>query len=341
LPKGGRGIKGVKCMECEKVRDKFSSLLEGELDTLEDKVLKEHLTSCSECRKDFEKFEKMVRWLHSVDEVEVPDGFLSEIQKKKEERTRLGFATGKAKPGWFGRLSPMKLPIQALAMVTIIFVVLYLTRMMPPEVIEPKVAKQEEVSQPEAKTEAKAVIKDSEKKEEGTSLPQETVRSKKLQQERAETPTPSLPKTEAPVAEVQPLKESERAERQPVEVDKEKRPVLAKEKALFAGKPPREIILKVSQREKVLSQIQELVKQSGGKIEKEEGNALLAFLPAASLPEFEARLAELSSPKQAARTVLQKDSTGEIGSPAEMKRRDATEKGKEGLIPIRILLVQD
>jgi hypothetical protein len=328
-------------MECEKVRDKFSSLLEGELDALEDKVLKEHLTSCSGCRKDFEKFEKTVRWLHSLDEVEVPNGFLSEIQNKKEERKRLGFAAGKAKPGWFERISPMKLPIQALAMVTIIFVVLYLTRMMPPEVMEPKVAEQEEVSRPEAKTEAKAVIKDSEKKEEGTPLPGETLRSKKLEQERAEVPAPSLPKTEAPVAEVQPLKESERAESQPAEVDKEKKPVLAKEKALFAAKPLREIILKVSQREKVLSRIQELVKQSGGKIEKEEGDALLAFLPAASLPKFEERLAELSSPKEGAPMVPKKDAVGETSSSAEVKRRDAAEQGKESLIPIRILLLQD
>jgi hypothetical protein len=124
-------------------------------------------------------------------------------------------------------------------------------------------------------------------------------------------------------------------------MDKETKPVLAKEKALFAGKPPREIILKVSEREKVLSQIQELVKQSGGKIEKEEGNTLLAFLPAASLPEFEARLAELSSPKKGAPMVLQKDSVEGIGSPAEMKQRDVTEKGRESLIPIRIFLVQD
>ena len=73
-------------MDCEKVRDRFSSLWEKELTPLEEKIVKEHLSSCPECRREFERFEKTMRWLHSVGEVEVPEGFLPDLHKKMEER---------------------------------------------------------------------------------------------------------------------------------------------------------------------------------------------------------------------------------------------------------------
>ena len=75
-------------MECEKVRDQFSSLLEGDLNPIEEKIVRDHLVSCAECRKELERFEKTMHWLHSIEEVEVPDGFLSGIYKKMEGRKR-------------------------------------------------------------------------------------------------------------------------------------------------------------------------------------------------------------------------------------------------------------
>jgi len=115
-------------MECEKVREKFSSLLEKELNPLEEKKLREHLASCQACQKDFEQFEKTVNWLHSVKEEEVPTGFLTEIYQKMEDRKRMG-----PRQAWVHRLVRFKLPAQAVAMVAIVFFVLYLTKMMPLE----------------------------------------------------------------------------------------------------------------------------------------------------------------------------------------------------------------
>ena len=115
-------------MECEKIRDKFSSLLEGYLSPSEEEMIKEHLSSCPECQKDFETFKKTMNWLHSVDEVEAPEGFLTEIYQKMEDRKRMG-----SKHGWVHRLSRMNLPAQAVAMVAIVFVVLYITKMIPME----------------------------------------------------------------------------------------------------------------------------------------------------------------------------------------------------------------
>jgi hypothetical protein len=107
-------------------------LWEKELSSFEEKILKEHLSSCPECRREFEQFEKTMGWLHSVGEVEVPEGFLQDLSKKREEKK--GAVPGE-KPGgkWFHFPLSYKLPVQAVAMVAIVFLVLYLTRMVPME----------------------------------------------------------------------------------------------------------------------------------------------------------------------------------------------------------------
>src|SRR5512147_978874 len=112
-------------MNCEKARDRFSSLWEKELAPFEEKVLKEHLSSCLECRREFEQFEKTMGWLRSVGEAEVPEGFLSELYKKRNEKTG---AIPLEKPGgkWFHFPLSFKLPAQAVAMVAVVFLVLYL-----------------------------------------------------------------------------------------------------------------------------------------------------------------------------------------------------------------------
>jgi hypothetical protein len=115
-------------MECEKTREKFSSLLEGDLNPSEEKMIKEHLSSCPECQEDFETFKKTMNWLHSVDEVEAPEGFLTELYQKMEDRRRM-----ESSRGWVHRLSRMNLPAQAVAMVAIVFVVLYITKIIPME----------------------------------------------------------------------------------------------------------------------------------------------------------------------------------------------------------------
>ena len=86
-------------MDCEKARDRFSSLWETELTPFEEGVVKEHLSSCPECQREFDQFEKAMRWLHSVGEVEVPDEFLPELYKKMEERKRM-ISAEKPRGGW-------------------------------------------------------------------------------------------------------------------------------------------------------------------------------------------------------------------------------------------------
>ncbi len=205
-------------MECEKVRDRFSSLLERELNPSEEKAVREHLASCSECQKDFEKFEKTIRWLHSIEEAEVPDGFLSEIYKKREAQKKMGLTAGKVRPGWFNTLVQLKLPVQAIAMVAIVFLVLYLTKMMPVETPHlMKEVEQKKAPQSEVKEEARVVPKETGKEEGTTKLPSEMSQEKKIDrmvaskvEEEAKSATAYIPKAEAPSVETPQLKAAEK-----------------------------------------------------------------------------------------------------------------------------------
>ncbi|MDP3016834.1 MAG: zf-HC2 domain-containing protein, partial [Deltaproteobacteria bacterium] len=139
-------------MDCEKVRDQFSFLFEGELKPPEEEKVREHLAFCPNCEKEWKEFRQMMGWLHSAEEEEVPEGFLSELQKKREER--------KGKEGTVGdRLfRSMKVPIQAAAMVMIVFLALYLTQMTPFEMFQKRAVEKSEVPQSEVqKKEAEPV----------------------------------------------------------------------------------------------------------------------------------------------------------------------------------------
>jgi anti-sigma factor RsiW len=346
-------------MECEKVRDRFSSLLEGELNPSEEKAIRDHLAFCSECQKDFEKFEKTLLWLHSVEEAEVPDGFLSEIHKKMEDQRNMGVTAGKARPGWFNTLVQLKLPVQAVAMVAIVFLVLYVTKIVPvetPHLMKEEV-EQKKAPQSEVKEEAKLVPKEAEKEKGTTKLPSEMSQEKKIDrmvvakvEEEAKSATAYIPKAEAPGVEAPQPKATEKGKGPPSEPGKIEKMVMAQHRAYLAAKLPEEIILKIADREKVLSQLHELVKQFGGEIVKQEGNILLASLPAASFSEFEKELAELSSLTKSDAVVPQKGAAESKGTSPGVKRKEAEEKekkppkaltDKERRVSIRILLIQE
>ncbi len=345
-------------MECQEVRDRFSSLLEGELNSSEEKAVRGHLAQCSECQKDFEKFQKTIRWLHSIEETEVPDGFLSEIHKKMEEQKKMGLTAREARPGWFNTLVQFKLPAQAVAMVAIVFLVLYLTKMMPFETPHPmKEPEEKKALQSEVKEETR-IIPEEARKEEGTKrLPSEMSQEKKIDrmvaskvEEDAKSTAASIPKAEAPAAGTPELKAAQKGKALLSEPGKVAKVGGGERRAYLASKPPQELILRIADREKALSQLHELIKQVGGEIVKEEGNILLASMPSASFPEFKKELTGMASPKKADQMVLQKDTIEGKETPLAAKRREGEEKGQEPPKPmtdqesrifIRVLLVQE
>jgi hypothetical protein len=381
-------------------------LWEKELTSFEEKIVKEHLASCPECRREFEQFEKMMRWLHSVGEVEVPDEFLTELQKKMEQRE--GAIWGKKSRGrWFNFPLSLKLPVQAAAMLAIVFLVLYLTKMMPP-MEGYRLKETEQTSSPlSVKEKSKQVLTrpaapspssegEVEKRGSGSTLSQprpsdrgverltqkeeggerralgtfaETPRPKDVEQAKAPVPgeekleatTPQV-KAETKRAEAPPPKtevmafqqiESKGAARakvpspEPGKIEKE---LLVKKKSVAATKPPQEIILRISDREKVISQLQELVKQFGGEMVTKEGNRVLASLPTGSFSEFEKELAGLSSTAQTDKMITKKHAVGSLRERQGVKGEEVGEKSKdpaklvteqESRIIVRILLVQE
>jgi Putative zinc-finger len=307
-------------MECEKIREKFSSLLEGDLDPLDEKVLKEHLASCSGCQKDFETFRKTMNWLHSVDEVEAPDGFLTEIYQKMEDRKRM-----ESRQGWVHWLSRANLPAQAVAMVAIIFVVLYITKMIPMETPSSK-----KVEEP------LAYSVPLEKKSDEAIATREVGEKRPVEQKKAEPEGTSTAELKAP----------------PSEEKKVDKMVLAKEIPTAAAIPAQEIIVRTSDQEKAHSELQGLVKEFGGEIIREEGHVLLASLPTASYPEFEKRLEEMTSPRKAEPAAPQQVAPRALRISPGAKEEESVGKGKEeqmgrsmadqaGRITVRILLIKE
>ena len=173
-------------MECAEVRDRFSSLVEGELLPAEEKEIRDHLSSCPECQSDFRKFEKTIHWLHSVKEVEAPEGFLSEVREKLQERKQGEAPAKKTRGGLFSYPPRVKLPIQAVAMVAVLFLVLYVTKMMPVE-MSPKKAIQSPQTSPSEEKKAEPIQPPSDMADvKGSQQPKAPV----VQEERADKITP-------------------------------------------------------------------------------------------------------------------------------------------------------
>jgi hypothetical protein len=123
-----------------------------------------------------------------------------------------------------------------------------------------------------------------------------------------------------------------------------------KEGVSLVAKPPQEIILKVSEQGKILSQLNELVKQFGGEIITSERNILLASLPASTFSEFEKDVVRLSSFEKGDKIFPKKSVLESSSAEPGVKRREIEEKGKEsarpvtnreGRIVVRIVLLEE
>jgi hypothetical protein len=134
------------------------------------------------------------------------------------------------------------------------------------------------------------------------------------------------------------------------EPGKIERELAFQEKSLVASKPPQEIVLRVSDRKKVISRLHEMVKQFGGEVVATEGDMFLASLPTGSFSEFEKELAGLSSSGKTDLFMAKKHATGSLRFEEGMKREEVDQKSKEParLTPdterrtiVRILLVQE
>jgi hypothetical protein len=362
----------VNFVECDRVRDRFSAFLEKELEPSEERELKAHLASCPACQEDLERFRKALDWLHGVGEVETPEGFLSEIREKIENR-RMKLLSDKRASKWFPMAPSFRLPIQAATMVAIVFLSIYLAKMTPREEFFPRIA-----------IERKAPFSPAEEKKDQVIASKETGRERALQRgaeeetrsseffksKEVEPPVSVHPEgkkvEKTDVQEILPGKEEIVTKMEPrqdisqqVEIER-KAPTSPAEERKDQGVPSkaagreeivksdREMIVKSTDLAGTLSQIHELVRRFGGEVSKKEGNVILASLPAASFPEFERIVRGFTSSSRETETRLQKERAGGVSAvPGPMGFR-APEKGEkgpgggpetEGRLIVRILLL--
>ncbi|MBM4338372.1 MAG: hypothetical protein FJ110_02405 [Deltaproteobacteria bacterium] len=323
-------------MECSEVRDQFSSLIEGDVKPPEDEGLREHLRSCEGCQKEWEQFKRMMSWLHKTEEEEVPEGFLSEIQRKREEPKGKEIRSGT----WF--LRSAKIPIQAAAMVMIVFLALYLTKMAPFDTLEKRAVEKPEVAESSRDKEAPFLKEEVEQKkpsppptlyrkdyvpEAKSSVSDEKISAQDNMAQKMKEGDRSLP---AP-----PLKEEIASPREmakveaPLQEEKRKEPErVGAARLSLEKKSAREITLKISDREKAYSQVQELAKRMGGEVTRENVDVLQASLPASTYAEFENELTQIGSPPAAPKPIVPKGMKDDLKLAAG-KSKEQEEKGKE------------
>lgn len=336
-------------MDCEKVKDRFSSLWEKELALSDEKTVRDHLSSCPECQKEFEQFEKTMRWLRSVGEEEIPEGFLAELYQKMEVRKR-ALPVERARGKWSIFPPSFKLPAQAAAMVTIVFLVLYLTKMIPLEVSRPRKTVQPSSPVSEEKKSGQVVVqKKTEKERRALNLTPGASRSKnieplqgsalgnkeiedpriRLSKEEGKKQEVFIPKSEGVLSQQVESKEGAGARMVTPGPNKLEEGFTVQEKSLGALRPSREIILKVADREKAISQLQDWIKHFGGGMLALEGDSILASLPSPIFSEFEEKLAGLGASIQADEGVTKKQIPLSDRTSPKVKGQEEGERSRE------------
>jgi hypothetical protein len=101
------------------------------------------------------------------------------------------------------------------------------------------------------------------------------------------------------------------------------------EKPLFASKPPQEILLRISDRKKVIPLLHELVKQYGGEVVTANGEMFLASVPTGSFREFEKELAGISSAFKTDPLIAKKRAKGSLRLEEGAKKDEGDQKSKE------------
>ena len=141
-------------MECQGVREKLSSYLEGTATGEEKRLIKEHLDSCESCRGALKDLEKTRDLLENLGKVEPPAWMTPKIMARvrQEADRRKGILHKIFYP------LHIKIPIEAVAMVFMAVIAVYVYRAVEPELKQatvpltaPSPAKEEKASRADEK----------------------------------------------------------------------------------------------------------------------------------------------------------------------------------------------
>jgi hypothetical protein len=169
----------------------------------------------------------------------------------------------------------------------------------------------------------------------------------KAEAKKAAAPSPKVEITAYQQIE---SKEAAGAQAPSPETGKIEKGLVAKEKSIVGSKLSQEILLKTSDREKVIPQLYEVIKQFGGEMVTAEGNMFLVSLPTTSFSEFEKELSGLSASTKADKVVAKKQIAESLRAVPGLRREGVDEKRKtpsklstdqEGRTIVRILLVPE
>ena len=255
-------------------------------------------------------------------------------------------------------------------MIAIVFLALYLTKTIPTERYRLKDSNQTtQALSIDKKSEPLLTQKDGEKGSGGLEATPEVSQVEKVRKAKAPTlkekkgevahvtemkeearrGVSSLPKAESPGEQPIDLKETAMAKASSPGLEKTEKRLTEKEKSVGDLKPPREIILAVSDREKTVSGLNELVKQYGGEIITSEKEIFLVSLPIRSYSEFERELKTLSSSQKSGEITAQKKAPDDLSFSSGLKEGKIRERdsltrfipGKENYIVVRIVLLEE
>ena len=117
-------------MECNKVQEKLSALIDGILSQDEKMLVEEHLKSCEKCREVLSELKKTIGHIKNQEEIEPPPG----LRRKARVKTR---ARAAPKKGLLEKLFyplHIKLPLGAVATIAIAVTTIYIFKSIQPEI---------------------------------------------------------------------------------------------------------------------------------------------------------------------------------------------------------------
>jgi hypothetical protein len=117
-------------VKCKDIKELLPSYLDDFLEPEKKKIIEEHLCSCSQCSKELADLKKAMQMLQEIEEVDTPPWFKQQIMARVRQEA------AEKKEGFFKRLFyplHVKIPVQALAMVLVAVIALYLYKAAGPE----------------------------------------------------------------------------------------------------------------------------------------------------------------------------------------------------------------
>ncbi len=300
-------------LKCDEIQDRFSALWENELAPSEEAEVRAHLEICPECGPEFARFDKTLRLVHSSEELDVPEGFLSGVYEKLEDRKRRPYS-GQNRAERLRLPSQWRVPVKALAMVAVVFLAFYLTKTSSDQSIRMKEERKKEASLSDKKGIAGEVRRSGPEKEKldgaavrqaPASQPATRTQPKEKQRDPGWTYDSMESKQEdkaafeqsgaGTLAKPDHVATGLPAPILPETVQRKKDPLSSLRGTVSNLSPSQEFVLKTSDRGKAASDLNGLARKFGGKIQSAEGNVFVLSFQRSSFRDVKKELEEMGA----------------------------------------------